>query len=114
MARLVADMRPRAAKDVSMAGVVGTAGMLAEASGTGAELDISAIPRPADAEMGSWLTCFPGFGMLTVDATPVPLPDGVDDAVCGRLTADPGVRLRWPDGAVTTAVAAGVTGLGQA
>ena len=46
MAGLVETMRPRAAKDVSMAGIVGTAGMLAEASGTGAELDVSAIPRP--------------------------------------------------------------------
>jgi selenophosphate synthetase-related protein len=114
MAGLVNAMRARAAKDVSMAGIVGTAGMMAEASGTGAELDVSAIPRPTGAEMGSWLTCFPGFGMLTVDGSPVPVPDGVASEVCGRLTVEQGVRLRWPDGAVTTAVAAGVTGLGRA
>ncbi|WP_036370535.1 hypothetical protein, partial [Mycolicibacterium austroafricanum] len=29
-------------------------------------------------------------------------------------TAQPGVRLRWPDGVVTTALPAGVTGLGRA
>ncbi|MDT4922848.1 MAG: hypothetical protein QOG01_561, partial [Pseudonocardiales bacterium] len=114
MAGLVNAMRARAAKDVSMAGIVGTAGMMAEASGTGAELDVSAIPRPTGAEMGSWLTCFPGFGMLTVDGSPVPVPDGVASEVCGRLTVEQGVRLRWPDGAVTTAVATGVTGLGRA
>jgi putative N-acetyltransferase (TIGR04045 family) len=114
MAGLVNAMRARAAKDVSMAGIVGTAGMMAEASGTGAELDVSAIPRPTGAEMGSWLTCFPGFGMLTVDGSPVPVPAGVASEVCGRLTVEHGVRLRWPDGAVTTAVAAGVTGLGRA
>jgi putative N-acetyltransferase (TIGR04045 family) len=114
MAGLVNAMRARAAKDVSMAGIVGTAGMMAEASGTGAELDVSAIPRPTGAEMGSWLTCFPGFGMLTVDGSPVPVPAGVASEVCGRLTVEQGVRLRWPDGAVTTAVAAGVTGLGRA
>ncbi|KXW74220.1 hypothetical protein JL15_26395 [Mycolicibacterium phlei DSM 43071] len=114
LANLVSATRPRAAKDVSMAGVVGTAGMLAEASSTGVELDVAAIPRPADAAMGAWLTCFPGFGMLTVGGEPVPLPDGVASADCGRLTAQPGVRLRWPDGAVTTALTAGVTGLGCA
>ena len=114
MAGLVERMRPRAAKDVSMAGIVGTAGMLAEASGTGAELDVSEIPRPAGVEMGSWLTCFPGFGMLTVDGSVAPVPAGVASEVCGRLTAEPGVRLRWPDGVVTTAVAAGVSGLGRA
>lgn len=116
---LVATMRPRAAKDVSMAGI---AGMLAEASGTGVELEVSAIPRPGGAEMASWLTCFPGFGMLTADREQrnpptqqvLSAPAGVASAVCGRLTAEPGVRLRWPDGEVTTVVAAGVTGLGRA
>lgn len=114
MAATVGAMRPRAAKDVSMAGIVGTLGMLAEASGTGAEIDISEIPRPAGTEMGSWLTCFPGFGMLTVGGGDVPVPAGVVGADCGRLTAQPGVRLRWPDGEVTSAVTAEVTGLGRA
>jgi AIR synthase-related protein len=117
LASLVARMRPRAAKDISMAGIVGTAGMLAEASGTGAELDVERIPRPAKADMGQWLTCFPGYAMLTADrapARPTPVPDGVSAADCGRLTTDPGVRLRWPDGVTTPAVAHGVTGLGRA
>jgi putative N-acetyltransferase (TIGR04045 family) len=115
MSTLVAGMRPDAAKDVSMAGIAGTVGMLAEAGATGAEFDVAAIPRPTTADMGSWLTCFPGYGMLTAgDAVPVVLPDGVASAVCGRLTEQPGVRLRWPDGVVTTAVAAQVTGLGPA
>ena len=115
MAGLVGRMRPRAAKDVSMAGIAGTAGMLAEAGGTGAELDVARIPRPADTDMGSWLTCFPGYGMLTVGPGGAPeVPTGVVSAECGRLTAEPGIRLRWPDGVVTTAVAAEVTGLGRA
>jgi putative N-acetyltransferase (TIGR04045 family) len=117
LATLVAQMRPRAAKDVSMAGVVGTAGMLAEASGTGAELDVARIPRPAKADMGQWLTCFPGYAMLTADRVqprPTPVPNGVSVADCGRLTTEPGVRLRWPDGVTTTAVAPAVTGLGRA
>jgi putative N-acetyltransferase (TIGR04045 family) len=117
LASLVAQMRPHAAKDVSMAGIVGTTGMLAEASGTGAELDVARIPRPAKADMGQWLTCFPGYAMLTADrahARPIPVPDGVSAADCGMLTTESGVRLRWPDGVTTTAVAPGVTGLGRA
>ena len=45
--------RPAAAKDVSMAGIAGTLGMLAEASGCGAVLDVAAVPRPAGA---TWAT----------------------------------------------------------
>ncbi|WP_241004308.1 MSMEG_0567/sll0787 family protein [Conexibacter sp. SYSU D00693] len=108
--------RPRAAKDVSMAGVVGTTGMLAEASGCGAELDVAAIPRPPGTDAGDWLTCFPGFAMVTADRRDAPpLPAGpATGAACGVLTSTPGVRLRWPDGDVTTAIPAGVTGLGPA
>jgi putative N-acetyltransferase (TIGR04045 family) len=106
--------RPRAAKDVSMAGVVGTVGMLAEASGCGAVLDVAAIPRPAGTDAADWLTCFPGFAMVTADAPDAPpLPAGpATGAVCGRLQSAPGVRLRWPDGVQTTVVAGPVTGLG--
>jgi putative N-acetyltransferase (TIGR04045 family) len=117
LAGVVAELRPRAAKDVSMAGIAGTTGMLAEASGTGAELDVAAIPRPMGADMGSWITCFPGFGMLTADRPgdrELELPKDVASAVCGRLTTEPGVRLRWPDGVTTAVLGAMVTGLGRA
>ncbi|MDY6810916.1 MAG: MSMEG_0567/sll0787 family protein, partial [Actinomycetota bacterium] len=115
MAALIGRRQPAAAKDVSMAGIAGTLGMLAEASGTGAELDVGAIPRPADAAMGDWLTCFPGYAMLVADRGPVEdAPAPTTSAACGRLTAEPGVRLRWPDGVVTVAVASTVTGLGVA
>ncbi len=116
MTSVVARTRPHAAKDVSMAGVVGTLGMLAEASGTGAVLDVAAVPRPAAAANGDWLTCFPGFAMLTADAAGRGVaPAGpATSTVCGTLTAVRGVRLRWPDGEVTTALPGGVTGLGAA
>jgi len=106
--------QPKAAKDVSMAGIAGTVGMLAEASGCGAELDVAAVPRPAGAGAADWLTCFPGFAMVTADRPGAPpLPAGpATGAECGRLTADRGVRLRWPDGDVTTALEGPVTGLG--
>ncbi len=29
------------------------------------ELDVAHIPRPANAELADWLTCFPGFAMVT-------------------------------------------------
>lgn len=119
LAASVGTARPRAAKDVSMAGVVGTTAMLAEASGTGAVLDVAHVPAPADAATGDWLTCFPGFAMLTADAPGGSrMPDATRglaaSAACGVLTPEPGVRLRWPDGALTDAVAGPATGLGTA
>jgi putative N-acetyltransferase (TIGR04045 family) len=108
--------RPAAAKDVSMAGIAGTLGMLAEASGCGAVLDVAAVPRPAGATVGDWLTCFPGFAMLTSDEPgAAPLVAGpAAGAVCGELTAGRGVGLRWPDGEITEAVNGDVTGMGAA
>ncbi|MEU3984407.1 MSMEG_0567/sll0787 family protein [Streptomyces sp. NPDC026672] len=116
MTGAVAAGRPAAAKDVSMAGTVGTLGMLAEASGCRALLDMAAVPRPAGAAMGDWLTCFPGFAMLTADVPDAPpLPAGpATGAVCGELTTGEGVGLRWPDGDITEAVTATVTGMGTA
>jgi putative N-acetyltransferase (TIGR04045 family) len=109
----VAAARPSAAKDVSMAGVVGTLGMLAEASGCGAVLDVAAVPRPAAATMGDWLTCFPGFGMLTAGGPALPAGPATG-AECGELVSGAGVRLRWPDGELTPAIDGPVTGMGSA
>jgi putative N-acetyltransferase (TIGR04045 family) len=111
--RYVAEARPAAAKDVSMAGIAGTLGMLAEASGCAAVLDVARVPRPASASVGDWLTCFPGFAMLTAGAQATPRTPAVT-ADCGQLTTGSGVRLRWPDGELTVAVPAGVTELGTA
>jgi len=111
MLTAVARARPAAAKDVSMAGIAGTLGMLAEASGCGAVLDVAAVPRPRGTSIGDWLTCFPGFAMLTTG--PAELDAGpASGAECGELVTGRGVALRWPDGERTPAVAAGVTGLG--
>ncbi|MFK4084707.1 MSMEG_0567/sll0787 family protein [Kribbella sp. NPDC020789] len=113
MVGAVGKARPAAAKDVSMAGLVGTLGMLAEASGCAAVLEVADVPKPAEASMGDWLTCFPGFAMVT--AGPAELDAGpAVSRVCGSLTSGHGVVLRWPDGEVTPAVSAGVTGMGAA
>ncbi|WP_432839619.1 MSMEG_0567/sll0787 family protein [Dactylosporangium sp. CA-092794] len=110
----VAAGRPAAAKDVSMAGIAGTLGMLAEASGCGAVLDVAAVPRPSGATAGDWLTCFPGYAMLTAGpARPAQAGPAVT-AECGALVAGAGVRLRWPDGELTDAIDGGVTGMGAA
>lgn len=123
LAGTVARARPAAAKDVSMAGVVGTVGMLAEASGYGAVVDVASVPTPGgagpaavDVTMGDWLGCFPGFGMLTADrpgTSRMHSPHAVTAEV-GSLSIERGVRLRWPDGVTTSAVGGAVTGLGPA
>lgn len=59
----------RAAKDISMAGLVGTALMLAECSRIGMVIDPSAVPRPDGVPLDRWLSSFPSFGFL-ITATP--------------------------------------------
>jgi hypothetical protein len=71
----------RAGKDVSMSGIVGTATMLAEASGVGFTLDVTIVPTPPGVAAEKWLTAFPSYGYLLAakpeDAT----------AVCNRFTS---------------------------
>ena len=116
---VVETLAPRAAKDVSMAGIVGTAGMLAEASGCRAVLDVAAVPVPDGVGAGDWLTCFPGFAMITAHPSGPSQPCGAlpgftTSRGCGDLTDGTGVGLRWPDGVVTEAIASSVTGMGTA
>ncbi len=73
LADVVPSARPAAAKDVSMAGLVGTVGMLAEAVRLPAPSSTSpAIPGPAGAVRADWLTCFPGFAIVTADEPGAP------------------------------------------
>ncbi|GGF44205.1 AIR synthase [Marmoricola endophyticus] len=114
---VVRTLDPAAAKDVSMGGLVGTLGMLAEASGCGAVLDAADVPTPGTSSYADWVTCFPGFAMLTAhedDADVSGLPGFVTSQACGELTSGSGVRLRWPDGEVTEVLTGPVTGLGAA
>jgi selenophosphate synthetase-related protein len=116
MLSLTVRHRPVAAKDVSMAGIVGTLGMLAEASGCAAELDVARVPRPDGVAAGDWLTCFPGFAMVTADVSdrPVPALSPATSACCGRLLPGTGVSLVWPDGLRTPVLGGHVTGMGPA
>jgi hypothetical protein len=120
LAGVVPALAPTAAKDVSMSGLVGTVGMLAEASGCRAILDVADIPAPAGATRADWLTCFPGFAIVSAEEVPgparpggpAPLPGFLTSAVCGDFVPGEGVALRWPDGVTTEAVST-VTGLGS-
>jgi selenophosphate synthetase-related protein len=48
-----------AAKDVSMAGILGSLAMLLECNGLGVTVDLDVLPRPAGMGLVQWLGCFP-------------------------------------------------------
>jgi hypothetical protein len=53
-----------AAKDVSMAGLVGSLAMLLECNRLGVRLDLDALPVPAGVTAERWVTCFPCLSFL--------------------------------------------------
>jgi len=53
-----------AARDVSMPGIAGSLLQMIEGAGTGAVLDVAAVPRPEGAPLERWLLTFPSFGFL--------------------------------------------------
>jgi selenophosphate synthetase-related protein len=53
-----------AAKDVSMAGLIGSLAMLLECNQLGVTLDLDALPVPAGVTLEQWLTCFPCFAFV--------------------------------------------------
>lgn len=62
-----------AAKDVSMAGLLGSLAMLLEPSGCGATVDLDKVPRPAGVPVTRWLQAFPLFSfLLCAPASEVP------------------------------------------
>jgi selenophosphate synthetase-related protein len=63
-----------AAKDVSMAGLVGSLAMLLEWSRLGVTLDLDRLPRPTGVSLPDWLTCFPAYAFLLC------APPGRDEA----------------------------------
>ncbi len=71
----------RAAKDISMGGVIGTATMLADTSGIGCEIDPMAVPRPPDIDLALWLGAFPSYGFLLATSP------SRTDAVLARFAA---------------------------
>ena len=53
-----------AAKDISNPGIVGTLGMLLEASSKGAEIDLELILKPEDMDWISWFKMYPGSAFV--------------------------------------------------
>ena len=70
-----------AAKDISQAGLVGTAMMLAECSGVGLSIDLAAVPRPDGVDLERWLLSFPSFGYILA------VPSGHVGEVVARFAA---------------------------
>jgi hypothetical protein len=70
-----------AAKDISMAGALGTAMMLLECSQAGAVIDLERIPAPPGVPELRWLTAFPSFGFV------LSVRPQQADAVCERFLA---------------------------
>jgi AIR synthase-related protein len=54
----------KAAKDISQAGILGTALMLLESSEVGADIALERIPKPNNVSWHDWLRSFPSFGYL--------------------------------------------------
>ncbi|MFZ2504353.1 MAG: AIR synthase related protein [Nocardioides sp.] len=86
-----------AAKDVSMAGIVGSLAMLLEPGRWGAEVDLDRIPVPAGVDLERWLTCFPNYLFLLT--TP---PERVE-----------ALRALFHERALTAEVIGSVTGSGE-
>ena len=53
-----------AAKDISMAGLIGSLAMLLERGGHGVTVDLAAVPTPVGVRLAQWLNCFPSYGFL--------------------------------------------------
>lgn len=90
-----------AAKDVSMAGLIGSLAMLLEWSRAGVTVDLDAVPRPAGVVLDEWLACFPAFAFLLC-APPGRAEDclrpfrkrGLSAAVVGKLDASGVLAVR--------------------
>lgn len=109
-----------AAKDVSMAGLLGTLAMLLQPSGCGATVDLERVPRPGDVALATWLEIFPSFAfLLCTDADRVDecvgafTDRGLACAPIGIIDASAALRLRIDSEEITLLedVVASATGL---
>lgn len=73
-----------AAKDVSMAGLLGSLAMLLEPTGSGALVDLDRVPRPGGVGLADWTAAFPTYGFFLCAP-----PDRADG--CRRLFLDRGL-----------------------
>ena len=108
-ARLAADVRllahaarhelASAAKDVSMAGSIGSLAMLLEPGELGAEIDLDELPVPAGVSLDRWLVCFPTYAFWLATDRPGRCVDlfrsaGLAAAVTGTITGSGVLTVR--------------------
>jgi selenophosphate synthetase-related protein len=97
-----------AAKDISMAGLVGSLAMLLEWSRLGVTVDLEQLPHPPGVAMKDWLTCFPAYGFLLcvpqgreADCLAPFHARGLDAAVVGMINKSGLLALRSAEVEVT-------------
>lgn len=90
-----------AAKDISMAGLVGSLAMLLEPGRLGVTVDVDAVPTPEGVARTRWFNCFPSFGFLLCapagresECVAAFTGRGLGAAVVGVLDDTGDVRLR--------------------
>jgi selenophosphate synthetase-related protein len=119
LAELAASGVAQAAKDVSMAGIVGSIGMLLEARQLGITVDLDEVVLPDGVALADWLSCFPCYAFLVATNQPAACvaafaERGLTARPLGGIDETGLVRLR--QGAATTTVfdltREGVTNLG--
>jgi uncharacterized protein len=89
-----------AAKDVSMAGLIGSLAMLLEANRLGATVDLAAVPVPPGVSLGDWLCCFPSYAFVltgpaerAAECVSMFAGHGITAEVVGELDDSGAVRL---------------------
>jgi len=104
LAQIAEDGLCVAAKDISMAGIVGTAMMLAECSRVGVAIDLASLPKPEGVPLERWLQIFPSYGyLLSVREEHVAEviarfeARGIACADIGEMQSEPSVDVRWQD-----------------
>jgi selenophosphate synthetase-related protein len=93
----------RAAKDISNAGLIGTAAIMMENSGTGAVIDLAAVPRPDSLGLKDWIFCFQSFGFIlsvspgnTGEVIRMFAANHITATVIGNVTDEPTVTVTTP------------------
>jgi selenophosphate synthetase-related protein len=111
-----------AAKDISMAGLIGSLAMLLEWSQLGVTVDLAKVPCPAGVAMAEWLTCFPAYGFLlcapsdrVADCLAPFHARGLEAAVVGEIDESGVLAMRagTAEAAVIDLTTSSVTGLAR-
>jgi len=106
MNELASEQLLTAAKDVSVAGVLGTAGMMLEYSGRGGTLNLDSIDssRPSNIPLEDWIRMFISLGFLIATSEEnlpkvkhIAKEHGLSNTVIGHADASKSVKLKLGD-----------------